>query len=380
MRPDTRSESLCEEEPRGQTDTAMKGQGTTVATQVPLPLQEAANEITRLGEHASKRRRLLLPGLVRGLGRTLMRDTVAIDQHIREGRFQRSLALVAGFSALLGGLEVTYEHYRGSYSQRIMYSPVLLSPPLVIAGVWGAFNRRVARTLLPLASLALLVDGVAGFFFHIRGIARKPGGWRIPVFNVIMGPPLFAPLLLGIGGFLGLIATFLRREDDPATPGRLTLPHPRSAWVELLPRSVTRKGIALEQHVREGRFQRVLAAATAISALLNGIEALYAHYKNRFTYRIQWTPIVLSPLIACAGFGAIWSRTIARTLLPLTSLLAVVNGGIGFVYHARGVVRRPGGLKLPLYNVLYGPPIFAPLLYAATGFLGLLASLLRRAE
>ncbi|MGZ3584478.1 MAG: hypothetical protein ACXWP6_17965 [Ktedonobacterales bacterium] len=346
-----------------------------MAVKMPLPLREAADEIARLGARGGGRPRVL-PGPLHRLERMLLRDTVAVDQHIREGRFQRSLALVAGISALLGGLEVTYEHYRGSYSQRIMYSPVLLSPPLLIAGVWGAFNRRVARTLLPLASLALLVDGVVGFFFHIRGIARKPGGWRIPVFNVIMGPPLFAPLLLGIGGFLGLIATFLRREDDPAVAVHLDMPRPRSVWVELLPRSVTREGIALEQHVREGRFQRILAAATAISALLNGIEALYAHYKNRFTYRIQWTPILLSPLIACAGFGAVWSRT----LLPLTSLLAMLNGGIGFVYHVRGVVRRPGGLKLPLYNVLYGPPVFAPLLYAATGVLGLLASLLRRAD
>lgn len=40
----------------------------------------------------------------------------------------------------------------------------------------------------------------------------------------------------------------------------------------------------------------------------------------------------------------------------------------------------PGGLKLPLYNIIYGPPIFAPLLFAASGFLGLLASLLRRAN
>jgi hypothetical protein len=46
----------------------------------------------------------------------------------------------------------------------------------------------------------------------------------------------------------------------------------------------------------------------------------------------------------------------------------------------RGVFCRPGGSKLPLYNLLYGPPVFAPLLFAATGFLGLLASLLRRAK
>jgi hypothetical protein len=35
-------------------------------------------------------------------------------------------------------------------------------------------------------------------------------------------------------------------------------------------------------------------------------------------------------------------------------------------------------LKKPLYNIVYGPPLFAPLLFAASGLLGLLASLLRR--
>jgi hypothetical protein len=51
---------------------------------------------------------------------------------------------------------------------------------------------------------------------------------------------------------------------------------------------------------------------------------------------------------------------------------------MGFYYHGRGVLRRPGGMRMPLYNIVYGPPIFAPLLFAASGFLGLLASLLRR--
>ena len=60
------------------------------------------------------------------------------------------------------------------------------------------------------------------------------------------------------------------------------------------------------------------------------------------------------------------------------SMLAIADGGVGFFYHARGVLRRPGGLKKPLYNMLYGPPIFAPLLFAACGALGLLACLMRR--
>jgi hypothetical protein len=38
------------------------------------------------------------------LPRTLVRAVFVLDQHIREGRFQRSLALIAGGSALLGAI------------------------------------------------------------------------------------------------------------------------------------------------------------------------------------------------------------------------------------------------------------------------------------
>lgn len=312
--------------------------------------------------------------------RALTHEGIALEQHVREGRFQRSLSLLAGLSSILGGLEVLYEHYRGSYSQRIMYSPVLLGPALLIAGVWGALNRRAARTVLPAVSLLQMLDGAIGFVFHIRGVARKPGGWRIPVVNVVMGPPVFAPLLLALSGFLGLLASQLRREDDPARLRNLVAPHAWPAWQRMLPRAIRHTDVTLQQDIREGRFQRGMAAATALFAFFNGIEALYSHYKNNFTYRIEWAPIVMTPLVMVAGIGAIWSRTIARTLLPAASVLTAMTGAMGFFFHARGALRRPGGLKMPVYNTIYGPPIFAPLLFAATGLLGVLASLLRRSE
>jgi hypothetical protein len=303
----------------------------------------------------------------------LAREARAVEAHIREGRFQRSLSALAGVSSVLAGAEVAYEHYRGSYGQQIMYTPVALGGAMTIAGIWGAFSKRAVRTVLRWTSAITLLDGLVGFCFHIRGIARKPGGWRLPVANIIMGPPIFAPLLFGVSAYLGLIASFLRPEES--APRILRQPKAR-----LL--SLTREELAAQHPwtigLREGRFQKHLAMATMVGTFCSGAEALYSHYKNNFRYLAQWTPIIITPLLMGAAAGAIVSPKVARSWLPAMSVLAIADGSVGFFYHARGVLRRPGGMKKPLYNIVYGPPVFAPLLFAACGTIGLLASLMRR--
>ncbi|MGA9882990.1 MAG: hypothetical protein WBQ34_04630 [Candidatus Acidiferrales bacterium] len=308
------------------------------------------------------------------LARRVENTEAFVVHHIREGRFQRGLALAAGLSSAIAGLEVTYEHYRGSYGQRVMYTPVIISGVLFVTGVSAVFSRRAARTLLPAVSAITLADCAIGFGFHIRGIQRKPGGWRLPVFNIIMGPPLFAPLLFGTSAYLGLVASFLRREDSSSQPKRL----PADSWTNLLPQKLRKDEITLAQELREGKFQKHLAAATAAAAFFSGVEALYSHYKNNFKYKAQWSPVVIAILVIGAALGAFRSRKAAKRLLPAASALAMADGAVGFLYHARGITRRPGGLKRPLYNIMYGPPIFAPLLFAACGFLGILASMFGR--
>ena len=294
---------------------------------------------------------------------------VALDvlEHLRDGRFQRSLSFIVAATSVASGLEVGYEHYKGSYSNPVMYSPVLLSAALAGAGAAAVFSRKAAKTCLRLVSAASLVDGVIGLGFHIRGIARKPGGWRLPVTNIVMGPPVFAPLLFGTSAYLGLVASYLRREEDsPDRPDDLNR------------EEQNRRGSNWKVDISQGCFQKHLCVITIAWAFFSGFEALYSHYKSNFRYKAQWTPVLLAPVLMAAAAGAILSRRVARTLLPAASALALVDGAAGFYYHARGVVQRPGGARKMVYNILYGPPIFAPLLFAACGFLGLLASVLRR--
>ncbi len=226
-------------------------------------------------------------------------DLEIVANRIREGRFQRSLSLLTAGTSIVSGLEVAYEHYRGSYSRRVMYTPVIMSVLLAVAGIAGFFSGRAARTVLRLISALTLGDAAVGFYFHVRGIQRKPGGWRLPMTNMIMGPPVFAPLLFGTSAYLGLIASFLQREEASC----LTRSGRDGLFARLLPAKESRELLSAEQDIREGRFQRQVAIVTGVSALLSGFEAFYSHYKNNFRYAVQWTPIILAPALAAAAFG-----------------------------------------------------------------------------
>ena len=286
--------------------------------------------------------------------------------HVQHGAFQRSMSLLVASTSMISGMEVAYEHYKGSYSNPVMYSPVILSGVLAIAGVAGALSRTMATTFLRYASYITLADGLIGFGFHVRGIARKPGGWRLPVTNLVMGPPVFAPLLFGTSAYLGVIASYLQREEDFGWKGRT------------IEAKTALRAMDFRDDIRVGRFQKHLCVVCAVGTLCSGAEAWYSHYKDNFKYGVQWSPIVLTPLLAGAALASLVSKRVANTLLPVAAAVAMLDGVIGTGYHIRGIARRSGGTKKPLYNILYGPPLFAPMLFAACGLLGMMAYLMRR--
>src|ERR1700729_564633 len=116
-----------------------------------------------------------------------------IDRMIRNvetGRFERSLSALTAAGALVTAAEIYFEHDRASFG-----------------------SQRLARTALPLASAAIVANGVQGVYLHARGIAQKPGGWSNARYNLEMGPPLLAPLLVTMVGGMGLLAAILRREQ-----------------------------------------------------------------------------------------------------------------------------------------------------------------------
>ena len=140
----------------------------------------------------------------------------AIDRlvvNIEHGRFERSLSGLTAAAAVVTAVEIYLEHYRASFGNKWMWSPIIVTPPVVIAGVAGVVSRRWAKTALPLASVVFAATGVLGEYFHARGVARKPGGWRNAAYNVPTGPPISAPGLMCMVGGMGVLAAVLRREE-----------------------------------------------------------------------------------------------------------------------------------------------------------------------
>ncbi len=134
-------------------------------------------------------------------------------RNVRHGRFERSLSALTAVGAVVTGLEIWLEHDRASFANRMMWCPVALTPIIATAGAAGVVSRRAAKTALPLASALVLANCVQGQYLHLRGIAQRPGGWHMARYNAETGPPTFAPLLFGLVGGMGLLASLLRRED-----------------------------------------------------------------------------------------------------------------------------------------------------------------------
>jgi hypothetical protein len=135
-------------------------------------------------------------------------------ENVRTGRFQRTLALATPVGAVVTAAEIYFEHDRAGFGNRMMWWPVILGPVGAIAGVAGVCNERLARTLLPVASAAITANGIQGTYLHLRGIAQKPGGWRMARYNIEMGPPMLAPALMSMVGGMGMVAAVLRREGS----------------------------------------------------------------------------------------------------------------------------------------------------------------------
>ena len=131
---------------------------------------------------------------------------------VRTGRFERSLSALTAAGAVITTAEIYLSHDGASFGNKMMWWPIAVVPTAIPAGLAAVFSRRAAHTVLPLASAAIVANGLQGTYLHWRGVSQRPGG--ITRYNLEAGPPVFAPLLATLVGGMGLLAAVLRREGQ----------------------------------------------------------------------------------------------------------------------------------------------------------------------
>lgn len=117
---------------------------------------------------------------------------------------------------------------------------------------------------------------------------------------------------------------------------------------------------------------RILILFVSLAFLVLGIQVTMFHYRQNFTHKAMWVPVILAPIFLVVGliftwYNSTWLHNVFLTLM----WVGVVVGLIGFYFHFRGVGVRVGGWALR--NFLIGPPVTLPLMFSALSVLGLIA-------
>jgi hypothetical protein len=255
-------------------------------------------------------------------------------------RLNRSSATLAA-SVLF---DSAIEHYRGSFHNKAMFTPLFSSTLSLIASAHGASDRTPAGHKARHAVFAIAgATGLIGTGFHIYNVGKQPGGfvWQ----NLFYSAPLGAPAAIGLSGLMGLLAERVR--DTP--PGK----------------DPTLLGFTAG---------RVVGLAAAVGLLGTTGEAGLLHFRGAYHNPVMYVPVTLPPigaaLLANASLGkSDHPQPLTRFWLGLLTVMG--TAGVGF--HIYGVHRNMGGWRNWRQNLLNGPPIPAPPSFSGLALAGLAA-------
>jgi hypothetical protein len=236
------------------------------------------------------------------------------------------------------------EHYRGSFKNKAMYVPLVVSSLALAVSMHGLADPRERRhPIRHLTYWAAAITGVAGTLFHFYNVGARPGGFNWQ--SLFYGAPLGAPSAILLSGSLGAVAERVRHTRPGKKPKIIGVPAGRA-----------------------------MAGLTAAGLLGTMGEAALLHFRGAYHNPFMFLPVALPPvgamLLAEAAVGKrSRDRPIARWWLRL--LAAMGFAGVGF--HVYGVARNMGGWRNWKQNVLNGPPLPAPPSFTGLALAGLAA-------
>jgi hypothetical protein len=255
-------------------------------------------------------------------------------------RMNRAAGLIA--TSVLADSAV--EHYRGSFHNKAMVTPLLTSALSLLVSLHGNSDKRAsAHRLRDGVYAAAALTGVIGTGFHIFNISKKPGGfsWQ----NLFYSAPIGAPMALTLSGLTG----FLRN-------GCATRPRGEAPTIA---------GISAG---------RAVAGATALGLLGTVGEAGLLHFRGAYHDPFMYLPVTVPPVTAALiGHAAIGRPDVRRPVTRVFLLVTAALGFLGSAFHCIGVARNMGGWRNWRQNLLNGPPIPAPPSFTGLALMGLAA-------
>lgn len=275
-----------------------------------------------------------------GLNLPKVHDDVAHQATVKAARRLNRSAGVLASSVLL---DSAVEHYRGSFANPAMYTPLIVSSLTLAFSAHGTTDKTPEAHLARQAVYAAgAMTGLVGTGFHLYNILKRPG--RLTWQNLFYGAPIGAPMAILLSGLLGSAAEAVR--DNP----------PHKARVLGMPAA------------------RLLSVVTGLGLLGTTGEAGLLHFRGAFHNPAMLAPVTLPPagaglMLAAATGAKDRSRGLARWWMRLTAGM----GFVGVAFHIFGVYRNMGGWKNWSQNVLNGPPIPAPPSFTGLALAGLAA-------
>ncbi len=252
------------------------------------------------------------------------------------------LHLGAGILALSVLADSGVEHYRGSFQNKAMVTPLATATLSLVAGLAGALGVRAPRALFNTAYGLAAASGLAGLCFHAYNIGKRPGGFSW--LNLFYAAPIGAPMALALAGFFGRCAL---KVDEAVGVRTALFGFPAG---------------------------RLLAGAAAAGLAGTVGEAGLMHFRGAFHNPAMFLPVSLPPVAATLlGASAAAPQTVPRRPVRAWLWLTAGLGAAGVGFHVYGVSRNMGGWRNWSQNVLNGPPLPAPPSFAGLALVGLAA-------
>src|SRR5487761_2129134 len=140
-------------------------------------------------------------------------------------RLNRAAGTLAASVPRLGDSGI--EHYRGSFKNKAMFTPLVVSGLTLATSIHGTADMRpVAHRMRDTTYLLAAATGLIGTGFHIYNVGKKTGGfsWQ----NLFYAAPLGAPMAILLSGLVGFCSERVRESEAGTRPEIFDMPAGRT--------------------------------------------------------------------------------------------------------------------------------------------------------